>query len=92
MAVVEECTTAVSDVRGGALQSSTARVKFTIRKLCPKTTAYGGRGNVNERSFAPFPTRRGGTQAGHPIGGGGREARTADSAILGLHADQCSRQ
>jgi hypothetical protein len=25
-----------------------------------------------KRSFAPFPTRRGGTQAGHLIGSGGR--------------------
>ena len=32
-----------------------------------------------KRSFAPFPTRRGGTQAGHLIGSGGREARTAPS-------------
>ena len=39
-----------------------------------------------KRSFAPFPTRRGGTQAGHLIGSGGREARTAPS--WGLHADQ----
>ena len=35
-----------------------------------------------KRSFAPFPTRRGGTQAGHLIGGGGREARTAPSGVF----------
>ena len=32
-----------------------------------------------KRSFAPFPARLGGTQAGHLIGSGGREARTAPS-------------
>ena len=35
-----------------------------------------------KRSFAPFPTRRGGTQAGHLIGSGGREARTAPSWVF----------
>ena len=37
---------------------------------------------VTTRSFAPFPTRRGGTQAGHPIDSGGREARTAPSGVF----------
>ena len=37
-----------------------------------------------KRSFAPFPTRRGGTQAGHLIGSGAWWTGGANSAILGL--------